>query len=387
LKNSSDTNRSAIEVKQKAAPVRKALGTKSVNTDPVVSPRKTKLEKATEDMAKDLAAMKMSLETTTLPHSRPKQTEQGRSVTVPPPPASADIILDSMNVPPKTPANMDLFSPTSSAPSTAAPRDTPEPGITISEANGLSRPGRRARAQVNYAEPSLNSKMRRPGKEMVDAVGARGKPAAVRAEPKVKREQSEESTNGDRWTGVSASDLERENDAMANSPSFRKVTPSKIPQPTSEIEAKVVEAIASDEAVMDPASSSTTLRKRLGRSSQVLPAVLSESTINGMSDETRNSLAIFDFTDSSPQDMAALQTAPTKGRSSRSASTRRHSSVPSLPSSDQLQKGAGKEEEMLRRKTIKALTSTSRANAERETADGMDERLEKIAARRRSMML
>jgi shugoshin-like protein len=49
-------------------------------------------------------------------------------------------------------------------------QDTPEPGLYTS---GLvSRPTRRPRGAVSYAEPNLRDKMRRPTNEFVDAVGA-----------------------------------------------------------------------------------------------------------------------------------------------------------------------------------------------------------------------
>ena len=78
-----------------------------------------------------------------------------------------------------TPAVDDLFSPASSELSArpAESRDTPPPGgfsnLTSSlAASGIegARPSRRARAAVNYTEPSLIAKMRRPEKKMLDAV-------------------------------------------------------------------------------------------------------------------------------------------------------------------------------------------------------------------------
>jgi len=72
---------------------------------------------------------------------------------------------------PETPAALDIFSPPESRPSTARPesRDTPPPPDLGPGSEG-HRPSRRARASVSYAEPSLRDKMRRPTKELVDAV-------------------------------------------------------------------------------------------------------------------------------------------------------------------------------------------------------------------------
>ena len=80
--------------------------------------------------------------------------------------------------PPKTPAIADLISPSSSTSLMAAvdSRDTPPPShlsVADSQSNateGAGRTARRARSQVNYAEPSLISKMRRPNKDLADAV-------------------------------------------------------------------------------------------------------------------------------------------------------------------------------------------------------------------------
>lgn len=86
------------------------------------------------------------------------------------------------DLPPKTPAALDILSP----PSTQAPpsdqqassRDTPPPGFEAypvssglaSLSSTAARPSRRQRSAVSYAEPNLRDKMRRPGKELVDAV-------------------------------------------------------------------------------------------------------------------------------------------------------------------------------------------------------------------------
>ncbi|KAK4190153.1 hypothetical protein QBC35DRAFT_490839 [Podospora australis] len=52
--------------------------------------------------------------------------------------------------------------------------DTPPPAH-ISSAGETSRPSRRARPAISYAEPNLRDKMRRPTKELLDAVSGEGK--------------------------------------------------------------------------------------------------------------------------------------------------------------------------------------------------------------------
>lgn len=97
----------------------------------------------------------------------------------PPPPPNAEAATD---LPPETPAPLDLFSPQSSTePSAARPesRDTPPPSdlnplssSTTDAFNTAGRASRRLRAGVSYAEPNLRDKMRRPTKALADAVGA-----------------------------------------------------------------------------------------------------------------------------------------------------------------------------------------------------------------------
>ncbi|OTB04305.1 hypothetical protein M426DRAFT_320894 [Hypoxylon sp. CI-4A] len=53
-------------------------------------------------------------------------------------------------------------------------RDTPPPG-DLSSRGETSRGSRRARAAVSYAEPNLRDKMRRPSKQLLDAVSGEGK--------------------------------------------------------------------------------------------------------------------------------------------------------------------------------------------------------------------
>ncbi|TGO29666.1 hypothetical protein BPAE_0012g00200 [Botrytis paeoniae] len=90
----------------------------------------------------------------------------------------------NMQAEPETPAPIDIFSPLSSHPSTnvrVESRDTPPPSEMRESAEG-QRPSRRARNSISYAEPNLRDKMRRPGKEFVNAVTADGKVRAIRVD-------------------------------------------------------------------------------------------------------------------------------------------------------------------------------------------------------------
>lgn len=65
-------------------------------------------------------------------------------------------------------------TPERASASTVATHDTPPPAH-ISSNGETSRPSRRARAAISYAEPNLRDKMRRPTKELFDAVSGEGK--------------------------------------------------------------------------------------------------------------------------------------------------------------------------------------------------------------------
>lgn len=89
-----------------------------------------------------------------------------------------DIVLSQqpggLELAPKTPAGLGLFSPVSTEPSTRTVQQS-EIALTASVEDVLGgtdgRTSRRARGAVSYAEPSLRAKMRRPTKELVAAVG------------------------------------------------------------------------------------------------------------------------------------------------------------------------------------------------------------------------
>lgn len=127
-------------------------------------------------------------------------------------------------VAPETPAPLshDLFSPVSSEPSTARPhsRDTPPPSDLQSDASNAGvfstadRATRRPRGTVSYAEPNLRDKMRRPTKDLVDAVGAGDRPqhlATIKLEENSSGFASASSKGAPR-----AMDVKEESDANAS---------------------------------------------------------------------------------------------------------------------------------------------------------------------------
>lgn len=108
-------------------------------------------------------------------HKDPQIPAADRSCHVMPPKVN-DLVTpqepDATELPPKTPVEVDFFSPVSIEPSAKGGLQT-EIALTASVEDVLGADGRtsrRARGAVSYAEPSLRAKMRRPTKELVAAV-------------------------------------------------------------------------------------------------------------------------------------------------------------------------------------------------------------------------
>ncbi|PHH81659.1 hypothetical protein CDD82_248 [Ophiocordyceps australis] len=144
---------------------RKPLAIKSINND--VAPA-IKESQVVED---EVSALKANI-------SRTQPSKDKSEVAN----KSPSISMGTITVPATEPPSVtELVSPAAEAtlapsisprePSTTKSRvsDTPPPG-DISSSGETSRPSRRSRASVSYAEPNLRDKMRRPTKELLDAV-------------------------------------------------------------------------------------------------------------------------------------------------------------------------------------------------------------------------
>ncbi|KAI9749516.1 MAG: hypothetical protein M4579_006844 [Chaenotheca gracillima] len=174
---------------------RRILGPKSVNTDPVLSPAKAKQNsieqvesapmKKDKPKVQDVAArLQEQINQDKHPRERTRHTRVQTAAAKEPSKRSVpqaekvDTRKENARKEPETPVGLNLFSPVSSEPSAARPesQDTPPPpdlNPSTSTADALdsgARPARRPRGAVNYAEPNLRDKMRRPGKELYDAV-------------------------------------------------------------------------------------------------------------------------------------------------------------------------------------------------------------------------
>jgi len=160
------------------------------------------------------------------------------------------------------------------------------------------------RAQVNYAEPSLNSKMRRPTKEMLDAVGRDGRPlTGIVSSGKgvvVKLEPDEEGAM----------------QAEPGSPLGNKSNLPPIPMEADEVPLRrtgVQPQTAASKAIAALLSESKTGKRK---SSMLRPDTIETKKDPGM--------AIYDFTSSSPPRTVSTSSRPSSReevRGSRRAST------------------------------------------------------------------
>ncbi|KJX98202.1 shugoshin like protein [Zymoseptoria brevis] len=323
-------------------PARRVLGDKSVN----MSPRKAESREAKppKDDLKKQPAPRLP------PTSKDRPPSRGRRMSAIPQPSFAedaptgvDIALlqpSAPDLPPKTPAASLLFSPTPSESSAKQPatRDTPPPSDLSSISNttdGGARPSRRARPSVNYAEPSLVAKMRRPGKQMVDAISGIQDPRRTMG-PSTEKKQSHSSVTI-KSEPEDDDDLWKHTAAMPGSPLREKSTDlHHLPEPTSSTQEAMM-PVDEDKivAAARPTGSISSLvpatRKRhsiLDRrvTSTQLPL---EASASVTIDETARKLAemeLYEFKDSSSPGLEA-EAGQDAAKVKKMAAGRRHSSV------------------------------------------------------------
>lgn len=191
--------KSIRELSRKDKSARKPLAIKSTNDD-MSSPRK---RTADDDAAckghaglgtgKNAAAGRMRAKMQLMVDEPEPQPPNVVDVSVeepePEPEEPAEELADQPDAadkPPSSPAFSEPVCPNTPTPLSDAShplhpssalhgsRDTPPPS-DISSLGEMSRPSRRARASVSYAEPNLRDKMRRPTKELFDAVAGEGR--------------------------------------------------------------------------------------------------------------------------------------------------------------------------------------------------------------------
>lgn len=146
---------------------RKPLGEKSTNDD-LISPKKIAKSATTGDPKKTLAEPDRAFA------PMKKKRVIPVKLAMPPIPTSSEIKVSQEPATPSADPGQ-VFSNTPETRSTQEnTKDTPPP-TDISVHGETSRPSRRTRPAISYAEPSLKDKMRRPTKELFDAVTGEGK--------------------------------------------------------------------------------------------------------------------------------------------------------------------------------------------------------------------
>ncbi|KAK7948927.1 uncharacterized protein PG986_009813 [Apiospora aurea] len=285
-------------------------------------------------------------------------------------------IVATIDIEPETmSAEPDLFAPSSPEPPVAPRenlRDTPPP-TEISNDGETSRPSRRNRTAVSYAEPNLRDKMRRPTKQMLDAVAGEGKTV---------RRTSQSKQSGD----LSSIKSEEKSQLWKELPSAR---PSSA---ASEIAASpLVQKISRAEPPADLPMSVVTDRKK--RSSMA-----ARESDTKMDVEENESGDVYDFPDISPR--ADLKQSTLEGGRKSQRSRHGKSSINSEESGSKSQEKAPvsrgsssrKRASMMAPKTTKMIDSEnidgdSMSSMSSTDADSIVSTREKSSTRRRSMML
>jgi hypothetical protein len=376
---------------------RRALGPKTSNTDVANSPKKLTKPPILDDgtIAGKLPGIK---DTTATEHPR-SRSEAPTTVQV----AVEPVIVTSVEIlpEPETPAAPeDLFSPTSSAPSTARQlsRDTPPPQEIGSDGEG-HRPSRRARASVSYAEPNLRDKMRRPTKDLVDAVTGEGKgnrqsSFKLEEEPQTAVKIKPEPEEDDAWKRKlpAASSVT----VYSNSPLSSKAVDQA---PISEIlqrrrhGSQLYESNDESRSKTGPSSAISAL---IATSRKVKPEALDTNPLKKAFDNLEQKMADMDIYEFNDNDEAAPR--PRASRSQSTAETSDFAASSRVVASSRRRQstlGVGlsavEKEQRRRESGLQRSASTSQVlkdtAKEAEVDSSKSERSERLGARRRSMML
>lgn len=385
---------------------RKALAPKSVNDSPKKDSKALIYGEVKAAKADILKANPMK--------ERPREKKQ-EPISVKPP-TDHPVQTVELQPEPETPAGLDLFSPSSSQPSTARneSRDTPPPPDLGPGSEG-QRPSRRARAAVSYTEPSLRDKMRRPTKELVDAVVPnlnQSRASTIKIENddlassmRIKPEPEAD----DAWKRMPiASSATVENSPLSGKVAVPEALPSSIMTHRKRRESMLAEADL-------PQSGSASAMAALLAGNRRLKAEAQERTLENESASSKASIThdIYDFRGSSPGQAEEAAAKPAKEGKPASRFSRRYSSIPrdvppAYDSESSDPEGSRKSDlsKSSRRQSSLGLRSSSSASTEsskEEEAEkilkkasstiGMSDsgssaaRSDRISARRRSMML
>jgi len=194
---------------------------------------------------------------------------------------------------------------------------------------------------VSYKEPSLNTKMRRPGKELVDAVQSDScrrtsidpQPPSSAPDTDAAKQESDSST----WKPIGVPGLRTgEDEAEMGSPLRQKqdrneVTLDGKPDPLKWSSAATARQIS--------AMIEETRRKSLGlpvkpTSEELKLEPMADEKLQTQSSEFDNEMAIFDFNESSSPVVAPPSSRPLVELAKVARAARRHSSIPASTATD-----------------------------------------------------
>jgi hypothetical protein len=220
--------------KASATGTRKPLAAKSTNDD-LTSPKRISKPVATDEVAAAKADLMRSKASQERPKPRSKTLAPITIETVLEPPTAPEVVEVpcGLTTPFTDPALLSPNSPDTAASQEPGRGGTPPPG-DVNASREPARPSRRNRTAVSYAEPNLRDKMRRPTKEMLDAVAGEGKYArrssVAEQAPDTARTKRESSTE-DSWKNLpsaNANNTENEPGSIPASPLAGKGSPPDI---------------------------------------------------------------------------------------------------------------------------------------------------------------
>ena len=319
-----------------------------------------------------------------------------------------------LEAPPETPAAppLELFSPGISEPSAARSesRDTPPPPELGPDTGtgSFGRASRRPKGTVNYAQPNLRDKMRRPTKELIDAVGAEERARIAKAGDvpnPVLIKQEEDSDAIPTWKTNAPKDNERSR-PEPTSPLDNKIGASELPATVITERRRRTLVPSLNEAIdpVKPASGAASAIAALTAGTQRTKRREEEEASRDMDkeDQRREPIertSIYEFTGSSPVDPGGKTISDTgqEALAKTSRSSRRHSSVPASTE-------PGKGSILISRRRRETLATkengetaekgegqVSKTKSALNLGSGSDEaaagRGERAASRRRSMMI
>lgn len=345
---------------------------------------------------------------------------------VPEPNATTENVPRPLRAPLETPAPSphDTFSPDGSEPPPTRldSRDTPPPtDLDPETANtnafgSIGRASRRQRGSVSYAEPNLRDKMRRPTKELTDAVGAderlqhnktiKVEGEATEAEPvitgeapskmrtvTVKREPTAD--EGLDWRAIPMKKGESDRDTLraeAPSPLGNKAPAAKADLPSSVVteRRRRPSTLERDKLTGEGGQQVSGAGSAIAALMTDNPKARSRET-NASADKLKQTSKssetpeVYEIQRSSPVDpdnatSKAREPKPAVGRSSR-----RHSSISDDRIKDAMARRAERRKEIAAKPDLQNVRSA--ATLAVESGVGLQGRGERAASRRRSMML